>query len=290
MYSVHHHAKNYKSVLGILSSTKTNSTKTSSLPLADFWRPERFKEMEEFCNAINIKVESLNPEKADYYFEYPTPAYEDEKHENTIEFSKPSMTDLMIILNKTTRITIEAKYTEYVEDSKYSPLLKSWYEKDIPNEKTLQDKTKILENRKNILNCWIKYINNRGHSIPLADVLLDKYPELPYQFLHRTASACFDCKRPILVYQLFYDNTPESTDKLKEFKGHLAYWANELQLKLPFFIIETEVDSESLALKGHKDIEDPSDLFIYMKNEKQYTFGDSKVHDVYKLEPLTPQH
>lgn len=289
MYSVHHHAKNYKSVLGILSSTKTNSTKTSSLPLADFWRPERFKEMEEFCNAINIKVESLNPEKADYYFEYPTPAYEDEKHENTIEFSKPSMTDLMIILNKTTRITIEAKYTEYVEDSKYSPLLKSWYEKDIPNEKTLQDKTKILENRKNILNCWIKYINNRGHSIPLADVLLDKYPELPYQFLHRTASACFDCKRPILVYQLFYDK--DNFDEMKTFENHLKEWAEMLipkenKQKLPFFIVETEVNEcPNPDIWNKKSKENHSDLLFckMIDNEKLYTFGDIKVHDVYKL-------
>lgn len=157
MYSVNYPDTNYNSVLGILLSTKTNSPKTSSLPLADFWRPKRFEspEIKALCQKIGIKFEDLNPQKANYCFEYPTPAYENRESGKTHAYSKPSMTDLMILLNdeKGTRITIEAKYTEYVEDPKYSPLLGIWHE----------DK----QHKKDILKCWIDYINDNGYgSIP----------------------------------------------------------------------------------------------------------------------------
>lgn len=275
MYSVNYPDTNYNSVLGILLSTKTNSPKTSSLPLADFWRPKRFEspEIKALCQKIGIKFEDLNPQKANYCFEYPTPAYENRESGKTHAYSKPSMTDLMILLNdeKGTRITIEAKYTEYVEDPKYSPLLGIWHE----------DK----QHKKDILKCWIDYINDNGYgSIPEVEELLnnDKWRELPYQFLHRTASACFNCKHPILVYQLFYDNTKESTDKLKDFKKLLSDWAEKLQLKLPFFIIETEVNLNSPAFA--ENLENPSDLFIYMKNKEQYKFGAITVRDGYDTE------
>lgn len=277
MYSVNSLKPNYEQVLGILSSTKTNSSKTSSIPLADFWRPERFRcpEIKALCQELGIKFEDLAPQKADYCFEYPTPAYDDKNPGKTIEYSKPSMTDLMILLNdeKGTRITIEAKYTEYVEDKKYSPLLKDWYEKDKPH------KEKILE-------CWINYIKNRGcDHISSAEDLLKECPELPYQFLHRTASACFSCSNPILVYQLFYDE--KYRKEMKNFENLLKKCATEwLNLKFPFFIVETEVSPKSLALTEHQLLKDPSDLFIYMKNKEQYEFGNIKVRDGYTLNEL----
>lgn len=279
MYSIYSLKPNYEHVLDRLLSTKTNSTKTSSLPLADFWRPKRFEspEIKALCQKIGIKFEDLDPTKADYCFEYPTSAYEDVISKKTIEYSKSSMTDLMILLKDTkeTRITIEAKYTEYVEDKKYSPLLGDWYEK----EKT---------HKKKILDCWIKYIGTYG-KISSAEELFknDNWRELPYQFLHRTASACFKCSNPVLVYQLFYDE--EHRKEMENFEGDLKKCATEIlhqdRDKLPFFIVETKVDPNSLAFK-YKDLENSSDLFIYMKNEEQYKFDNIKVRDGHTLNEL----
>lgn len=296
MYSVHHHAKNYESVLGILSSTSTNSSQTSSLPLADFWRPERFEspEIKALCQVIGIKFEDLDPKKkADYCFEYPTPAYKDDDYEETLDHSKPSMTDLMIFLkdkNKT-RITIEAKYTEYGkngEEKKYTPFLQNWYDKDDPTDETRKKRMAILKR-------WTEYIDKSKCGCKCNLILENEIPkdwqEFPYQFLHRTASACFNCKHPILVYQLFYDK--DNFDEMKTFENHLKEWAEMLipkenKQKLPFFIVETEVKPESPAFA--EELENPSDLFIYMKNKAQYTFGkEITVLNGYDLTQVTPK-
>lgn len=169
----------------------------------------------------------------------------------------------MIRLNdeKGTRITIEAKYTEYVEDPKYSKLLKDWYEEDKPH------KEKILQR-------WIDYIKKDergcGH-ISSADVLRKEYPELPYQFLHRTASACFSCNNPILVYQLFYDE--EHREEMENFENLLKKCATEwLKLKFPFFIVETKVETcpKSTMWNIHK-----SRIFKLIKDKARYTFSDN---------------
>ena len=42
----------FKDVLTCLSTTKVNSYKTSSLPLADFWNPEKSKELERWLKKL----------------------------------------------------------------------------------------------------------------------------------------------------------------------------------------------------------------------------------------------
>ena len=181
------------------------------------------------------------------------------------------MTDLMILFKEGARITIEAKYTEYVKEEEYTPILKDWYGN--------------AEHKKAIIQCWIDYINRNGcGSILTAEELLNNNPELPYQFLHRTASACFMCKRPILVYQLFYDNDQSSIVKMKTFEHLLAQCAEKLKLNsdaLPFFIVETEVVSYPKSCKGNA-----SGLFTEMKQREQYKFGNTlSVLDGYTLSP-----
>ncbi|MDE6631029.1 MAG: hypothetical protein K2K11_06410, partial [Bacteroidales bacterium] len=61
----------------------------------------------------------------------------------------------------------------------------------------------------------------------------------------------------------------------------LSDWAEKLQLKLPFFIIETEVKPESSAFSEKP--ENPSDLFIYMKNKEQYEFGKITILNGYEI-------
>ena len=261
MYSVYYPCHSYDQTLDVLSTTKTNSSKTSSLPLADFWHPDRNKTSKK---ALFSKLEiNQDPQLADYCFEYPTPAY-NSKNGRALPYSKPSMTDLMVIFGDDTRITIEAKYTEYVKEAEYSPLLKDWYEKDYPDG---------APHRKPIIQCWIDYIHGKNRY--KADELLKDCPRLPYQFLHRAASACYGCKHPILVYQLFYDKDVASIDKMKEFEKLLQKCTQQLKLepkRLPFYIIENEVISCPQDRKG-----DVSDIFNEMKQEAQYQFGNSMV-------------
>ena len=261
MYSVYYPCHSYDQTLDVLSTTKTNSKQTSSLPLADFWHPDRNKvAKKQLFSRLGIKQ---NPQLADYCFEYPTPAYKDGKSGKSIPYSKSSMTDLMIIWGDDTRITVEAKYTEYVKEAEYSPLLKDWYEKDYPGG---------APHRKPIIQCWIDYIHKSGRcKISKADELLEM--DFPYQFLHRTASACFDCAHPILLYQLFYDN--KDIAKMKEFEKVLQECASKLKLdpeKLPFYIVENEVINYPKNWKG-----DASGIFNEMKQKSQYQISDSIV-------------
>ncbi len=270
MYSVYCHS--FNQVLDVLSTTKTNSSKTSSLPLADFWHPDRNKDLKkELFSCLGIKKD---PQLADYCFEYPTPAYKNKKTGSTLQYSKPSMTDLMIIFGEDARITIEAKFTEYKNEEGYSPLLKDWYKKNHPDEEP--------RHRKSIIQCWIDYIHlNKRCEISTADELLC-IDDFPYQFLHRVASACYDCKYPILVYQLFYEKS--SIIKMQGFEQILQESARKLILypeKLPFYIIENEVICCPEYRKGNS-----SGIFEEMKQKPQYGFGSQTVVDGYSLKQV----
>lgn len=257
MYSIHYPCHSFDQTLDVLSTTKTNSVKTSSLPLADFWHPQRNNHLKgSFIEKIGLDV--LNEQKTDYCFEYPTPAYKDRKSGETLAYSKSSMTDLMILSKEGFRITIEAKFTEYVKDEVYKPVLDEWLENK--------------PHKKEIAQCWLDYISSNGYgTIMSLDELLNVSPKFPYQFLHRTASACFNCSNPILVYQLFFDK--KDLDKMKAFELQLQECARLLRLKrdkLPFFIVECEVTSCPKPIKGNASI-----VFTKMKMHEQYTFGDS---------------
>lgn len=267
MYSIYYPCHSYDEALDVLSTTKTNSTKTSSLPLADFWHPDRNKSSKKQL-LLSLGIHQ-DPKLADYCFEYPTPAL-NSKNGRALLYSKPSMTDLMVVFEDT-RITIEAKYTEY-KAAEYSPLLREWYEKGYPGG---------APHRKPIIQCWIDYIH--GKNKYMADELLKDCPQLPYQFLHRAASACYGCKHPFLVYQLFYDK--KDADKMKEFEKLLQKCAQQLKLdrkKLPFYIVENEVISCPQYRKGAA-----SEIFNKMKQEFQYQFGNSMVvRNGYTLEKI----
>lgn len=259
MFSVHYPCNNYDQILDVLSTTKTNSEKTSSLPLADFWHPERNKDIKE--NLFLKIVGDRNPQ-ADYCFEYATPAFKNRKAGKTIQYSKSSMTDLMIFLGKECRITIEAKYTEFVKEAKYTPLLNEWL---------VDGKS----HRKEIAQCWIDYIKDSGCcDIKKLEELLENSPELPYQFLHRTASACFQCQFPILVYQLFYDEADKG--KMIDFEKLLNKCAKDLKLKqdrLPFYIVENKIKKIKKIQQHRKG--DTSGIFIEMKLAPKYIFENT---------------
>lgn len=262
-------AGDYNSLLIAMSSTSVHSSKTSSIPLADFWHPDRNNDLKlSLFKAINITEGQYK--EATKAFEYPTKAYQRNFEGPTIQYSGPSMSDMMIESNQI-KVTIEAKYTEYYKDScPYSPLIGQWM-----NEHSKND------NRKSILNCWRRYIGLKPY---LSDDEIEKDNDFPYQFLHRSASACFnaDSKKKVLLYQLFYDD--KTKDSLASFESNLSMWANRLGLRekgVQFVIAEVQVDTKnSSALSSKKK----GELFLKMINEPQYQFGMISFKDGYSLE------
>lgn len=234
----------YKDVLTCLSTTKVNSYKTSSLPLAQFWEPN--KKLGKFIILLNSQ-ESIDISNSDRYFEYPTPC---EKNGEKLESSSPSMTDLMII-NEKYQIAIEGKYTEYSE-GKYQTI-NEWNNKNAAH-------------KENIKNRWFEYIKECGAT---SKESVDG--DIPYQFLHRTASACYKCaetgKIPVLIYQLFYDSSNE--EKKDDFVKELKKWAEELGFteKIQFLVVEVNVNNIKEIMDKYEGVR--SDLFLIMKELKE---------------------
>lgn len=235
----------YKDVLTCLSTTKVNSYKTSSLPLADFWNPEKSRKLGLWLK--KLQEEGVDIIESDRYFEYPTPCMNEGL---LLPYSKPSMTDLMII-NAEYQVAVEGKYTEYSE-SNYETI-KDWNKRNEPH-------------KTNIKNQWFNYIKACGASekSEVAD-------DIPYQFLHRTASACYGCdvtgKTPVLLHQLFYDSENES--KKNEFIEELKKWAGEIGFteKIRFLIVEVEIKNIEEVRDKYDGIR--SDLFLIMRESKE---------------------
>lgn len=241
-------------VLDALSQTKVHSFKTSSIPLAGFWSPSN---LQKFLERFNSETE-LDLISAKKYFEYPTECL-DEKG-NRLPHSKSSMTDLMLI-SDSHRIAIEAKYTEYSES--HYELISEW------NKENVKHKIAIKEN-------WFRYIKEAGATY-LSDV--SELTDIPYQFLHRTASACFDkSKIPVLIYQIFYDDS--NKDKMEEFVKDLENWGKELDFtdKIKFFVIKVKITNADYAKKKYQKLENPSDLFLNLKDDDIYEFDWNKIH------------
>lgn len=265
-YSLGYPSTDYEVLLRLMSQTSVHSNRTSSIPLADFWHPERNAQLKEYLLDV-MKVSNMDFTRASKSFEYPTSAYKNGVSGTTIQYSGPSMTDLMIQSDKF-KITIEAKYTEYKKDGQpYSPLIGEWKKSHKSNP-----------NLEQIINCWKRYIGIESLTIP---------NDFPYQFLHRAASACFNAKdkRKILLYQLFYDKHCE--DSLERFEKNLSTWSKQIELSghgLEFIIAEIKIDEQnSAALKTPTK---NNELFCEMINCSQYNFLNIVCKDGYLLTKL----
>jgi len=169
----------YNEILDMFSNSKLNSIKTSTVPHVQYWKNTQ--------KAVNVIEKNLDLilNNSELFFEYSTPSFGS---------NKSSMTDLMIIAQNC-KIAIEAKYTEYVK-GKYQTI-SEWYSDG-----------KNKENRLNVLEYWKSLISNFSDCEDLGIT-----SSLPYQFLHRTASACYRNEGyAAVIYQLFYDR--ENRDKM----------------------------------------------------------------------------
>ena len=257
----------YSEVLGELSRTKVNSCKTSSIPLAEFWRPENLERIK----AIFVPhLPGFDPTAALKYFEFPTEAVL-----NGRRIGEPSMTDIMVIAPGI-QMAVEGKFTEYVKCREQT--IGEWFAvKLAAADETWTPASRERYLRK-ILKAWIGYIRETECTGLAADeAFFRDCMDVSYQFLHRTASAC--CKAdvangttPVLVYQLFFDaNNTEHIEKMEQFKADLRSWATALKLRNMKFLIV------SVPITNAADVErrfpnERGELFEHMRNEAIYKF------------------
>ena len=246
------------------------SEKTSSLPLVQFWKPDlrlavpRNKERcaDGFFRACKIGDLALNLREAEFSFEYPVPVQGGR--------GKASMTDLMITTEKFA-MAIEAKWTECRE--KYKPTIEEWLKEG-----------KNLENRKLVLIGWINYINK---FLPKClDVDKINLAKIPYQFLHRIASACYvaSLKKdivPVVAYQLFYDDGHNGTEnEMKDFAVELKEAYNELfqgNAPVRFNVIQVKTEIDKVVKDAIQGIRSEradalNDIFLIMQEKDVYRF------------------
>lgn len=221
----------YNTIIDMFQQNSINSVRTSSLPLLAFWKEtnSRLKDLLKF-----LEIETT--EKYSLCFEYPT---------SSGIRGKASMTDLMLF-SDSKKIAIEAKFTEIRENYE---LVKDWIEKG--NE----------QNRKEVLAKWVDMVK----PFSLSNLNNENLEQIPYQFLHRTASACDKFTYAFVIYQIFFDSETEKF--LQRFKEKLKQ-AKEIinpNQKLKFYVWPIEV-------KQIIDESEKENAFEKMKTENIYEF------------------
>lgn len=238
------------------------SEKTSSLPLVEFWKRKGARTdfvhddlVEQFLRCCNIRKQEFDSAKL--YYEYPVPV-----NNKFGGKGKASMTDLMVVTTDHV-IAIEAKWTECRR--KYE-LVKDW--------NAAED-----DNKEKVLSGWLAYINEFYDS---KNVALNNR-DVAYQFIHRVASACYLARelelKPMVVYQLFYDNT--SSNSMRKFADNLYKNYNDLFDKdflgtcasLPMHVISVEVGKYP-SRQENKRKKALNELFIEMQQKEDvYSFS-----------------
>ena len=229
-YSCGHKTDGYREAVSALVETQVNTYRTSSILVADFWRPENLAEI---GKVVGRRLPGLDLPNADKVFECPTePVLDGEV------VGGASMTDLMIRDDRH-QIAIEGKYTEY-----------EWGPSETLSEWLFKKPTGCnIAKRRHIAKAWLDMIVRAGCTdMRSLGELLGECGEIGYQFLHRTASACHnatsqDMRKPVLVYQLFFDRVDAEQIAARDaFKASLRRWATLLKLKnMRFLVMEVPV-------------------------------------------------
>jgi len=146
-----------------------NSPRRSTVPLLAYWH-DRIPRFGRLLHQLGL--ETSTPPKLS--FEHPVGV--------AAGHGKSSITDLMIIAASTV-IAIEAKYTEPMYET-----VRAWLGQ--PPQ----------QNRCTVLGGWLSLINKATATSLTMNSVLD----LPYQLVHRTASACFSqATHRAVLYQVF---------------------------------------------------------------------------------------
>ncbi len=153
---------------------------------------------------------------------------------------RPSGTDLMIN-HPSVSIAIEAKRTEPQYEK-----VNSWLDES--------------KNRKDVLNGWLEYINEYIlEQISIRDIL-----ELPYQLVHRVASACSIKKKCTNVVYVGFD----LNDAKKEYyKNNLNKFSKLLKRKINILFASFKINKSEEQIKLESEWEQGDrDLSVEIKN------------------------
>jgi len=261
----------YGEVLGELARTKVNSFRTSSIPLAEFWQPANLNDIE---NLLAPHLPGFNPEVALKFFEFPTDATVNGKR-----VGHPSMTDVMI-LDADWQIAVEGKFTEYLYASEKT--VHEWIKECVSSAD--------VKLRRTILRAWHGYIAEAGCTeLGSFGGFWQECSGLAYQFLHRTASACFKAngtegRTPVLAYQLFFDrNDAAHVAAIETFKADLRRWAASLRLRnMKFLVLSVPVTNFADVRRRFNG--QHGEIFHAMRDETIYRFdfGAIEIEEVVK--------
>ena len=199
----------HATVLDRFPRKEFDSPTRSTIPLLEFWRSPT-QRIEELSTALQLPV----PRHVQLHFEYLV--------RSPRGSGKESHTDLMV-LSPEQAIAIEAKWTE----SRYQVIAK-WLTGS--------------SNRRAVLRGWCELLEQHGAS-PITEGSLS---ELPYQMVHRAASACHAIKtgRPLLVYLVFHP----TAKKRAEYLSDLSRLRDVLGPRSSLVIAFAECSIEQLAL------------------------------------------
>lgn len=189
--------------------------RTSTVPLLEYWNEKHhlalFKDLESLpLNLSREKWQSMTK-----VFEFSVPPLEGQ--------GKPSVTDLMLS-SEEIQIAIEAEFTEMF-DTDYQTV-SQWLEEG------------SYANRLAILDGWCDLLN------PYLDTTITAnssfIEDMPYQLLHRAASACMDKpERAVLWYQLFREEGVLSHEDVRAFEHKVVRCVENLHFSKQFTVLIT---------------------------------------------------
>jgi hypothetical protein len=159
----------WPALVAAFADTDFDSPRRSTVPLVAYWRDPttRFGWLQE-------RLGFPAATSASFSFEHPVGP--------SLGRGKPSYTDLMI-LAPASAIAIESKYTEPSYEN-----VRAWLHE--PRD----------QNRCDVLRGWLSMLDMATG----AGLTIDAVLHLPYQLVHRAASACFpNAKHRAVIYQVF---------------------------------------------------------------------------------------
>jgi len=206
----------------------------STIPLIILFKKNHLQKLEVFSFSEKDKIK--------YTFEYKVPVRKGE--------GNSSYTDLMIITENSS-IAIEAKSTE-------------------PKYETIEKWLGNSDNKKLVLDWWLQLIELKTG----VKVEQQKIKDLPYQLIHRTASACYSKKKHTSVIYLGFDIT---NNMINYYTYCLNKISKILSNKIDFYFItynlqkyEEQQRLENLWKSGERDLS--SDIINCLKSNNLMDF------------------
>lgn len=159
----------WRALVTAIGDADLNSPRRSTVPLVAYWQ-DPIVQLTSLQNRLGFPPVA----QASFSFEYPVSP--------RLGRGKPSYTDLMV-LAPATAIAVEGKYTEPAYER-----VREWLH--VPRD----------QNRCDVLRGWLDMLDE----VTGAALTIDAVLHLPYQLVHRAASACFpSATHRAVIYQLF---------------------------------------------------------------------------------------